>query len=257
MPKHHKEVNDDDDDEEEESEFEPERESEGSVGESDDIDSTCCRHETGSACSGDDSGDELSVSKSASSGGVKERGGKNQDSHRPRKKPKRNLAPDLSGPTSERRTSAGGYSHVESSKLLISRANKGNVPWNKGKNRNTTDRAKIAAGVRARNNAIAKKKREAYGLTEKEEVTLKKRIKYVRERVRRARVEKEARQEGKRKSRLAWAKVEMSLTEGEHENRKAAKCSKSDEESDSSDEDYDKTHENADFVRLTLTILGP
>jgi hypothetical protein len=54
----------------------------------------------------------------------------------------------------ERKTNAGGYAHTNRSKEKISKANAGNVPWNKGKKRSSADKAKIKAGVQARNRAI-------------------------------------------------------------------------------------------------------
>ena len=45
----------------------------------------------------------------------------------------------------------GGYSHTNASRAKISAANKGRTPWNKGKARSEETRARIAAGVRAKN----------------------------------------------------------------------------------------------------------
>lgn len=63
--------------------------------------------------------------------------------------------------------------------------------WNKGGNRSAADRAKISAGVRARNRAILLEKLKKLGMTEEEWVEKKKQIKYLRERVRRAKVVKD------------------------------------------------------------------
>lgn len=57
-------------------------------------------------------------------------------------------------PSHERKTKAGGYAHTNKSKEKISMANRGNTPWNKGKQRSSADKAKIKAGVQARNRAI-------------------------------------------------------------------------------------------------------
>jgi hypothetical protein len=57
-------------------------------------------------------------------------------------------------PSHERKTEAGGYAHTNKSKEKISNANRGNTPWNKGKQRSSSDKAKIKAGVQARNRAI-------------------------------------------------------------------------------------------------------
>jgi NUMOD3 motif len=86
----------------------------------------------------------------------------------------------------ERKTEAGGYAHTNLSKSKISKANTGNTPWNKGRIRSSADRAKIASGVRARNRAQLLKKLKKLGLSEDEWNLKKKEIKYLRERVRRA-----------------------------------------------------------------------
>ncbi|VEU33553.1 unnamed protein product [Pseudo-nitzschia multistriata] len=91
-------------------------------------------------------------------------------------------------PTYTRRTEKGGYSHTNLSKSRISKANKGNKPWNFGKRRSSADRAKIAAGVRARNRTILLQKLKHLGMTEEEYLIKKKEIKYLRERVRRAKL---------------------------------------------------------------------
>ncbi|CAJ1966895.1 unnamed protein product [Cylindrotheca closterium] len=91
-------------------------------------------------------------------------------------------------PSHERKTTAGGYAHTNKSKEKISMANRGNTPWNKGKNRSSADRAKIKAGVQARNRAIKLEKLRRLGMTEEEYDKKKKEIKYLRERVRRTKL---------------------------------------------------------------------
>ena len=88
-------------------------------------------------------------------------------------------------PSHQRLTDNGGYAHTKSSRLRISQANSGRQPWNKGKNRSNDAKAKISAGVRARNQAILVKKLEKLGMTEDEWNTMRIKIKYVRERIRR------------------------------------------------------------------------
>ena len=95
-------------------------------------------------------------------------------------------APDVFVPTHERLTAKGGYAHTSRSKSRISKANKGNTPWNKGKTRSSADKAKIAAAVRARNRTILLEKLKRLGITEEEWLEKKKQIKYLRERIRRA-----------------------------------------------------------------------
>jgi hypothetical protein len=85
-----------------------------------------------------------------------------------------------------RRTTKGGYAHTNKSRILISKANRGNVPWNKGKNRSESEKSKIAAGVRARNREVLLKTLDRLNMTEDEWHQKKKEIKFLRERVRRA-----------------------------------------------------------------------
>lgn len=94
-------------------------------------------------------------------------------------------------PSHERKTENGGYAHTSRSKTLISKANRGNTPWNKGGTRSSADKAKIAAGVRARNRAVLLEKLKRLGLTEEEYAQKKKEVKYLRERVRRAKLANE------------------------------------------------------------------
>jgi len=91
-------------------------------------------------------------------------------------------------PTVLRKTNKGGYSHTHLSRARISKANRGNTPWNKGRQRSEADKAKIAAAVRARNAAILKEKLKKFNMTEEEFRAKQKEIKYLRERVRRAKV---------------------------------------------------------------------
>ena len=74
-------------------------------------------------------------------------------------------------PTFTRLTERGGYSHTNTSKSRISEANTGNTPWNFGKQRSSAVKAKIAAGVRARNSAALELKLKRLGMTEEEYIT--------------------------------------------------------------------------------------
>ena len=96
-------------------------------------------------------------------------------------------------PSYARKTAKGGYAHMTSTKLKISRANKGNVPANLGKNRSQSTRAKISAGVKARNRAKLLEQLEKMGLTEEEWNERKKKLKYIRERHRRTKKENDER----------------------------------------------------------------
>ena len=99
-----------------------------------------------------------------------------------------NLEEEDFRPSFERKTENGGYAHTNLSRSRISKANTGNVPWNKGKIRSSADKAKIAAGVRARNRTILLEKLKRLGMTEEEWLKKKKEIKYLRERVRKAKL---------------------------------------------------------------------
>ena len=105
-------------------------------------------------------------------------------------------------PSYARKTAKGGYAHTNKSRARISKANKGNTPWNKGKNRSDAVKAKIAAGVRARNRAILLEKLKKMNMTEEEWLAKKKEIKYLRERVRKAKRAAEKR-ETKKKGKSA------------------------------------------------------
>lgn len=107
---------------------------------------------------------------------------------RPRKKRQRQKVYDGDHPSSARRTNRGGYAHTKESRLKISEANKGNQPWNKGKNRSSDDKAKIGAGVRARNRLILLEKLKGWNMTEEDYNATKTKLKYIRERIRKQRL---------------------------------------------------------------------
>eukprot|EP00977_Amphora_coffeiformis_P011850 scaffold2904_cov173-Amphora_coffeaeformis.AAC.11 len=65
-------------------------------------------------------------------------------------------------------TENGGYTHTTASKAKISAANKGKTPWNKGRTRSPEERARIAAGVRAKNRERFLAKLAAMNMTEAE-----------------------------------------------------------------------------------------
>jgi hypothetical protein len=123
-------------------------------------------------------------------------------------------------PTSARKTERGGYVHKSSTKAKISMANAGNTPWNLGKNRSSADRAKIAAGVRARNRAILLEKLQRLGMTEEEYVKKKKEVKYIRERIRRAKVANQKHQQTELQATLDAALKEMNEQAQQEEREK-------------------------------------
>ena len=86
-----------------------------------------------------------------------------------------------------RPTENGGYTHTSQSKAKISAANKGKTPWNKGVNRSEDVKARIAAGVRARNRERFLQKLRDMGLTEEEYEEQKKQERKKRDAERRAR----------------------------------------------------------------------
>jgi len=81
----------------------------------------------------------------------------------------------------------GGYSHTKSSRAKISAANKGKIPWNKGKPRSEEVKSRIAAGVRAKNRERFLKKVEDMGLTEEEYEAQKREKRRIKEAERRSR----------------------------------------------------------------------
>jgi hypothetical protein len=78
-------------------------------------------------------------------------------------------------------TANGGYSHTKSSRAKISAANKGKTPWNKGKPRSPEVKARIAAGVRAKNRLVFLKKLEDMGLTEEQHEAKKNEARRIKE----------------------------------------------------------------------------
>ena len=91
-------------------------------------------------------------------------------------------------PTTFRLTENGGYLHTKQSRMKISQANQGKSPWNKGKERTLTAKAKISAGVRARNDELLQKKLQLMNLTEEEWYQKKRQNKLLRERVRKTKI---------------------------------------------------------------------
>jgi len=138
-------------------------------------------------------------------------------------------------------TANGGYSHTTTSRAKISAANKGKTPWNKGKPRSPEVRARIAAGVRAKNRQVFLKKLEDMGLTEEQYESKKKEARRVKEADRRARrtanggyrpteetkqkisrilKEKHANGEVKRRSKTDPTKVRKGFTHSEETRKK-------------------------------------
>lgn len=81
----------------------------------------------------------------------------------------------------------GGYTHTSSSRAKISAANKGKIPWNKGMARSEETRARIAAGVRAKNRMRFLETLQKLGITEEEYENQKRNERREREAERRAR----------------------------------------------------------------------
>jgi len=70
---------------------------------------------------------------------------------------------DVSVPTEN-----GGFTHTNASRAKISAANKGKIPWNKGKSRSEETRARIAASVRAKYRERFLQEAKDLNLTEEE-----------------------------------------------------------------------------------------
>jgi hypothetical protein len=86
-----------------------------------------------------------------------------------------------------RPTANGGYSHTKASRAKIAAANKGKTPWNKGKQRSEGTKARIAAGVRARNRERFLLKLQDMGVTEEAYEETKKAARREKDRERRSR----------------------------------------------------------------------
>lgn len=109
-------------------------------------------------------------------------------------------------PSFARRTQKGGYAHTSSSRRKIGEANKGNIPWNKGKNRSEEAKAKIGMAVRARNQGILEANLKKIGMTQEEYNKIKLDLKYVRERVRKTRLANADRVQSQQKVREEFEK---------------------------------------------------
>jgi hypothetical protein len=137
-------------------------------------------------------------------------------------------------PTVERLTERGGYIHTKGSRMKISKANRGNTPWNKGKNRSEEVKAKISAGVKARNRAILLKQLEKIGVSEEEWLRKKKEIKYFREVLRKSKLTLKAKEE---ESKQKHAVVAIKMNSGDEEE------AEEEEENDSGSDGYSEESE--------------
>jgi len=72
------------------------------------------------------------------------------------------------GPDIPMPTEAGGFSHTSASRAKISAANKGKIPWNKGKTRSEEVKKRIAEGVKRKNREKFLQKLDDLGVTEEE-----------------------------------------------------------------------------------------
>lgn len=175
-------------------------------------------------------------------------------------------------PTELRKTVAGGYAHTNKSKIKISKANKGNVPWNKGKERSALQRAKIAAGVRARNREALLKKLAVLELTEEEYEAKQKKVSSLRDRL--WKVKKQNKEKAERFvehiRKLEKGEVQQEEHQPTQQQRQQARLQKSivpqdEEESDDEEdeeEDSDNDNENDapvrdDRVHPVLAVFTP
>jgi hypothetical protein len=135
-------------------------------------------------------------------------------------------------------TERGGYAHNTSSKLKISAANKGKTPWNKDKQRSGTDKAKISAGVKARNRAILLQQLKEWDMTEEEYADLKKKTKSVRERLRRLKAANQ--------NKLNHLKVKL----------EPASASESEEEAEEKPEEEDQVDQEEQVVIIVAEAVA-
>lgn len=96
--------------------------------------------------------------------------------------------PQVELPSHARLTKKGGYIHTTTSRSKIGAANRGNVPWNKGKHRSEESKAKIGMAVRARNAALLQVNLQKINMSEQEYEKAKVDLKYMRERIRKIRI---------------------------------------------------------------------
>lgn len=113
-------------------------------------------------------------------------------------------------PSYMRKTHRGGYSHTAKSRQKIGDANRGNTPWNKGKNRSEVAKQRIGAGVRARNERILMANLKEIGLSLEEYNKVKLELKYMRERVRKARIAEKGHLERKEAEKEKLRKIQQS-----------------------------------------------
>lgn len=91
-------------------------------------------------------------------------------------------------PSYKRKTARGGYAATAAHRLKISKANKGKQPWNTGKNRSQEDINKIREAVNAHHRRKMLANIQSIGMTEEEYIACRKRIKVMRENVRKYRM---------------------------------------------------------------------
>ena len=162
-------------------------------------------------------------------------------------------------------TENGGYSHTSSSKAKISAANKGKTPWNKGRERSPEERARISAGVRARNHERHLKKLAELGLTEEEWIAKKKEERRKKDAERRARRTKNGgyrptdatKQKISKILKAKWAAGEVKMTKRDpakarrgftHTAETRAKISESLRKRWANDDDYRESMKNKTIV---------
>lgn len=155
-------------------------------------------------------------------------------SRRP-KKPRRavitahDIAREGNVPSRERLTANGGYAATAAHRRKIAVANAGKEPWNKGRHRSQADRDKIKAAVVARNRRILLANLATIGVTEEEHASIKKRIKVMRENVRKTKmaIQKQLEADATETKRLLklqqeQQEIEQQREENEEEQRQVA-----------------------------------
>ena len=161
-------------------------------------------------------------------------------SRRP-KKPRRKVITDeeveaeSNIPSYQRLTVNGGYAATAAHRRKIGQANAGNIPWNKGRHRSQADKDKIKAAVQARNRRQLLVNLSTIGMSEEECTALRKRIKVVREVLRKTKLNVKKKQEAEQILRKQQAVRDKKEAEQEKEDQH-------DEESSSVDHDIETSH---------------
>lgn len=152
------------------------------------------------------------------------------------------LADESFVPSYERKTTRGGYAATASHRLKISKANKGKQPWNVGKTRSQQDIDKIRAAVHAHHKRKLQANLHAIGMTEEEYTETRRRIKLMRENVRRYKKHKKIKPEEEiRKTNDQSGAIKSEPTTNTNGNQKEQPAAK--EEAEEPPVEVEKAHD--------------